>query len=672
MANAVKCPICEFENPDGQTKCRRCGTPMPESSDFSGPSSSGGGARLRQGQLLANRYYIVAEIGRGGMGSIYRAKDNTLKEEVALKTLLPQFLQDKHVIERFFNEARIARQLSHPNIVRVHDIGASQGTVYISMELLSGKSLRQILEGLMPGDRLPMRTVLDIFDQLCAALEFAHRFTVHRDLKPENVMVLEDGTVKLMDFGISKLMGDASLTSASMVMGTPHYMPPEQIKHSAGVDHRADLYSLGVMLYESLTGNLPTAIHKPVSKIVRGIPPALDPIIETCLQDDPNRRYSSAGELRTALGAVREQLGLTEGPVTYRPRLQPPRISFGNPRRLAGFVLLALLLAGTGLGLWRAETTRNRVLAEAASQDPPPIAPGATIPETPDEPTVLTTESALALLPSARARADSAVRGLADGEVKTYRESLFNEAAMWEKAASEYHETDPDLAFPAARRALHLYLALIKWPEEAFFVPPSDSEGGFFIHGRPVTLAAFQRFADDNDWRMPATAERLAQNDAMVYATWYDAQAYLTTRDALDRLPTERQWTRAVEYARRAGVLRWIGEDDVPGRQEPTTTEPDGEGSDGDDEDDAPAWAPELWVEDGLLEWTRGFSDGDTSDATPGFGDRLAIRGVTKYDGDIEMLEDFQVFEKPSDGVGFRGVLALPTTEAGVRSRFGK
>ena len=171
MAGALKCPICEFENPDGEAKCRRCGTPLRLSGANSGSSkAAGGGQRLRQGQLLANRYYIVAEIGRGGMGSIYRAKDNTLKEEVALKTLLPQFLQDKHVVERFFNEARIARQLSHPNVVRVHDIGASQGTVYISMELLNGKSLRQILEGLMPGDRLPMRTVLNIFDQLCAAL----------------------------------------------------------------------------------------------------------------------------------------------------------------------------------------------------------------------------------------------------------------------------------------------------------------------------------------------------------------------------------------------------------------------------------------------------------------------------------------------------------------------
>lgn len=659
MKSAVKCPICEYENPDGQTKCRRCGTPMPESGGTPRPSGLRAGARLRQGQLLANRYYILAEIGRGGMGSIYRAKDNTLKEEVALKTLLPQFLQDKHVVERFFNEARIARQLSHPNIVRVHDIGASQGNVYISMELLHGKSLRQILEGLMPGDRLPMRTVLDIFDQLCAALEYAHRYTVHRDLKPENVMVMDDGSVKLMDFGISKLMGDANLTSASMVMGTPHYMPPEQIKHSAGVDQRADLYSLGVMLYEALTGNLPTAIHKPVSKIVRGIPPSLDPIIETCLQDDPNRRYASAGELRAALGAVREQLGLTEAPATYRPRLQARGAAIGNPRRLVGFVLLALLLAGTGVGLWRAEATRHRVLKEGL----PAALPAAVTPEDrveapPSEPEPLDAETALGLLPLARARADSAVRSLSDGEIKTYRRGLFDQAVTWEEAAKDYHDTDAGLALPAARRALHLYMALVRWPDEAFFVPPGDSEGGVFIHARPVTAGAFGAFAEAQDWRIPPDADRLGPGDAMVYGAWYDAQAYLASQDGLNRLPTERQWSRAIDYASSNGVLRWIGE--APA-EEPVET---AEGESPEDEAEGPLWAPELWVEDGLLEWTRDAADGTTE---PGFGVRVALRGVTNRNGAVEPLREAAPFETASNAIGFRGTEALPTTAEGIR-----
>lgn len=656
MASAVKCPICEFENPDGQAKCRRCGTPMPDLSSTSG----GGGARLRPGQLLANRYYIVAEIGRGGMGSIYRAKDNTLKEAVALKTLLPQFLQDKHVVERFFNEARIARQLSHPNIVRVHDIGASQGTVYISMELLNGKSLRQMLEELMPGDRLPMRTVLDIFDQLCAALEYAHRYTVHRDLKPENVMVMDDGTVKLMDFGISKLMGEGALTSASMVMGTPHYMPPEQIKHSAGVDQRADIYSLGVMLYEALTGGLPTAIHKPVSKIVRGIPPALDPIIETCLQDDPSRRYGSAGELRTALEAVREQLGFTEGPSMHRPRLDVGRPRVKNPRRVGGVLLVAVLLAATGYGLWRAEAARNRAMAETVPvpEQPAEMPTPEPAADTAREPEPLTADFILNVLPTARARADAAVRGLADSPVKEHRRALFGEAETWAEAAGEYRETDPDLALPASRRALHLYLALAHWPPNAFFVPPTESEGGVFIQAGPVTAGAFEQFTEAKDWRLPEAAESLPEDGPMVYATWYDAQAFCAAQERLNRLPTADEWNRAVAHAARTGTLRWIGEAEVEQRA------PDEEADSGEDSD-TPAWQPELWVEDGLLEWTRSRTDAKAD--APSFGDTMRVLGVAKQDAAPEGIEQAIAYQETSDIVGFRGAHALPLTQSDVR-----
>ena len=165
-----------------------------------------------------------------------RSTTTRFNETVALKTLLPHFMRDKVIVERFFNEARIARQLSHPNIVRVHDIGTAGDVIYISMEYVAGQSLRGKLEAMPAGKRLPVKTALRVIDELCAALEYAHHYTVHRDIKPENIMLTEDGAVKLMDFGISKLMASGTVTATSMIMGTPYYMSPEQLRDSSRVE----------------------------------------------------------------------------------------------------------------------------------------------------------------------------------------------------------------------------------------------------------------------------------------------------------------------------------------------------------------------------------------------------------------------------------------------------
>lgn len=304
--DTTRCSQCGHTITAGQIACSKCGasvaggdaqaagrSPSPSEPNLT-PSFT-----LQPNQVLANRYQVIRLIGRGGMGAIYLAHDRVLNEPVALKTLLPQFAREKTIVERFYNEARIARQLSHPNIVRVHDIGMASQIMYLSMEYVEGKSLRALLE--QSGRGLPAAYAMEVLRQLCAGLGYAHRYTVHRDIKPENVMIAKNGAVKLMDFGISKLRGNPGLTVASMVMGTPQYMPPEQFRDSAAVDARADIYSLGVLLYEMLTGALPSGMAKPASQLAPGAPPAIDAIIAKCLEFEPGARYQSAQELAAAL-----------------------------------------------------------------------------------------------------------------------------------------------------------------------------------------------------------------------------------------------------------------------------------------------------------------------------------------------------------------------------------
>lgn len=664
MPAVLKCPICEFENPGGQTQCRRCGTPMPSEIDAKAPGSGGDKGVIRQGQILANRYYVIGEIGRGGMGSIYRVKDNTLKEEVALKTLLPQFVRDKMVVERFFNEARIARKLSHPNIVRVHDIGASKGTVYISMELLGGKSLRQLLEDLMPGDRLPVEQVLSIFDSLCAALEYAHRYTVHRDIKPENVMILEDGTVKLMDFGISKLMGDTHLTSASMVMGTPHYMSPEQVKHSAGVDARADIYSLGVMLYETLTGTLPTAMHKPVSKIAHSVPPAIDPIIEACLEDDPKNRYQSAGELRAALRAVGEKLGHTRDGPSFKARKQR-RPMVVKPRMVVGLLILAASVAGMAIGLWRAEASRKDILAEYEKKreallllidGEEAVAQGPS--------NLVTWDDLQELVPLAMSRAEEKLKKVPKGDVHDYYQSIFDEGiSWWEKAQGGTGGVED-----SAWHALQRFLALIVWPRGMNFIPPgfapSGAGAGFFIDDELVRMHAFDAFAaEGKKWRWPEGADDLDRSDAMGFVTYYDAQAFLATQKPFKTIPTFRQWSRAVGYARDRNRLLFEGDTVDPPSMGSAAKEEDE--NEEEEEEAKPPWYPPFWVANGVVEWTSSSADGE--DTVPDFSVALTVAGFETGRGGIRnQLRYEQPYEVAAEDVGFRGILMLPTDYEGV------
>ena len=259
---------------------------------------------------------ILEPLGQGGMGAVYKARQTKLDRMVALKILRPESADDPAFAERFNREARTLARLQHPNIVAIHDFGevtiSSDGTdesgprrlYYFLMEYVDGANLRQLIQA----GNIQQDQALVIVGQICEALQFAHdEHVVHRDVKPENILVDSRGRVKIADFGLAKLAAFSqeafTLTGTHQVMGTPRYMAPEQMEGSRLVDHRADVYSLGVMFYEMLTGHVPAGHFDPPSTR-RGVDPRLDHIVLRALAREPHRRYQSVGEFRDDVAAV--------------------------------------------------------------------------------------------------------------------------------------------------------------------------------------------------------------------------------------------------------------------------------------------------------------------------------------------------------------------------------
>lgn len=247
---------------------------------------------------------ILELLGKGGMGAVYKARQKNLDRLVAVKILPPQIGDDPAFAERFAREARALAKLSHQNIVAIFDFGQVDGLYYFIMEFVDGVNLRQAsrTESIEPGQALA------VVPQICAALQFAHdEGIVHRDIKPENILIDKRGRVKIADFGLAKLLGTASLevmlTGTHQIMGTLHYMAPEQMQGSRGVDHRADIYSLGVVFYEMLTGQLPLGRFEPPSKKV-AIDVRLDDIVLRSLEAEPDRRYQHASDVKTDVESI--------------------------------------------------------------------------------------------------------------------------------------------------------------------------------------------------------------------------------------------------------------------------------------------------------------------------------------------------------------------------------
>lgn len=268
------------------------------------------------------QFEILELIGQGGMGCVFKARQPQLRRLVALKILPAALGQDPKFAARFTREAQALAALNHPHIVTIHDFGQAGGFFYLVMELVDGVSLRQLLrEG-----RLPPETALAIVPKICEALQFAHeRGVVHRDIKPENVLLDKEGRVKIADFGIAKMVGVAGPAAGTgvgatvpeadpsgsgaegltqeQVLGTPPYMAPEQVEHPQRVDHRADIYSLGVVFYEMLTGEPPRGTFPPPSKKVQ-VDVRLDEVVLRALEKEPERRYQQAGQVKTDVETI--------------------------------------------------------------------------------------------------------------------------------------------------------------------------------------------------------------------------------------------------------------------------------------------------------------------------------------------------------------------------------
>jgi serine/threonine protein kinase len=247
---------------------------------------------------------ILSLIGHGGMSAVYKARHAHLHRTVAVKVLPKEVANRQGGLERFQREAQTLAQLSHPNIVAVYDAGQAGPWCYIEMEYVEGPNLRQ-LQG---GSKLPASDVLRIAAGICVGLQYAHdRGVVHRDIKPENVLLDGEGGIKLVDFGLAKLLNPPPTKEAStktgQVMGTPHYLAPEQLETPANIDHRADVYSLGVMMYEMLTGDLPLGHFEPPSQRI-GSNPALDTVVLRAMSKDPHRRYQRAQDLQVGIASV--------------------------------------------------------------------------------------------------------------------------------------------------------------------------------------------------------------------------------------------------------------------------------------------------------------------------------------------------------------------------------
>ncbi len=370
---SLSCPACDAPVTASHQFCSSCGTPT----GAVGPLTEG---RFRAGALFAGRYRIVALQGRGGMGQVYRAQDLQLGQPVALK-FLTALRSDQRARTRLRSEVRLARQISHPNVCRVYDIGEADGELYLSMEYVDGEDLAALLKRI---GRLPAHKGVEIARKLCAGLAAAHaRGVLHRDLKPGNVMVDSQGEVRIMDFGLAAV-AEQQLDAADLRSGTPAYMAPEQLAGRRG-SAASDIYALGLVMYELFTGR-PAFAGKDAAELLRlreahlsTVPSMLVPDMETsvertilrCLEADPRLRPASALEVAALLPGgdpLAEALAAGDTP-------SPDLVAAASPdtvlRPAVAVALLALI--GVTLSGLLLLTSKVQIVSMVPMENPPEV-----------------------------------------------------------------------------------------------------------------------------------------------------------------------------------------------------------------------------------------------------------------------------------------------------------
>jgi serine/threonine protein kinase len=346
----MKCPQCQADNSSDSVYCRKCGFPLTgaeipsftQTMTFQAPVFG-----LPVDSLFAERYRVKEQLGSGGMGKVYRVVDETIDEEIALKLIRPEIASDKKTIERFKNELKLSRSISHAYVCRMYHLGEVEGIPYITMEFIKGEDLKSIIqqEGALPCDR-----TIQLALQICRGLAEAHKHgVVHRDLKPGNIMIDDKGMAKIMDFGIARSVRTETITESGMMVGTLDYMSPEQ---AGGIkaDNRADIYSLGVILFEMVTGALPFKGETPISTALKhqteappppmeknpSVPESLNSIILKCLEKSRENRYQTVEDLITDLEKT-EKGGSVVFPIASKEKEKKIRWPY--------FAVPALLLA---------------------------------------------------------------------------------------------------------------------------------------------------------------------------------------------------------------------------------------------------------------------------------------------------------------------------------------